>query len=208
MTPSAPPVRRVAAAAALASGVLLLAACSSSASSGANPPATKTVTATVTVAPPTPNGGSSTPAAPACTTSELKLGLGPGNGAAGSNYLPILFTNQSSAACTLFGYPGVSFVSGVGGTQIGASAAENPASPRTLITLAPGDVAHALLQVVVAQNFPPAKCKLVTAHFLKVFPPGQTVAQYLKYTSPTCSNPSVSVRVLGVQSVQSGNGSS
>jgi Protein of unknown function (DUF4232) len=102
----------------------------------------------------------------------------------------------------------VSFVTGVGGAQIGASAAEDIATQRKLVTLAPGAQAHALLQVVVAQNFPPSKCKLVTAHWLKVFPPGETVAQYLKFTSATCSNPSPSVRVLGVQTVQPGSGTS
>ena len=62
------------------------------------------------------------------------------------------------------------------------------------------------LQVAVAQNFPPARCKLVTAHWLKIFPPGQTAAQFLKYKAATCSNPSASVRTLAVQTVQPGQG--
>jgi len=196
--------RHVAAAGAIAFGVAALAACGST-TSGAAAPAPKTVTRTVTVTPTPssgPSGGSTPAGPPQCTTSVLKLSLGRGNGAAGSTYLPVQFTNQSSAACTLYGFPGVSFVTGIGGTQIGASAAEDIATQRTLVTLAPGAEAHALLQVVVAQNFPPAKCKLVTAHWLKVFPPGETVAQYLKFSSATCSSPSPSVRVLGVQTVQ------
>ena len=118
------------------------------------------------------------------------------------------FTNSGTASCTLFGYPGVSFVTGVGGSQLGASASEDPATPRQQITLAPGGSAHALLQVAVAQNFPPAKCKLTTAHLLKIYPPGQTAPLYVSYTSATCANPSKAVRTLRVQTVQPGAGGS
>jgi hypothetical protein len=159
-----------------------------------------------------PVGGSGSGSAPAgptsCATSALHLELGQGNGTAGSVIVPIEFTNTSTSACSLFGFPGVSFVTGVGGSQIGASAGENNATARKLVTLAPGGKAHALLQIVVAQNFPAAKCKLVTAHWLKVFPPGQTAALYLKHTSATCSAASTSVRVLNVQAVQAGDGDS
>lgn len=62
--------------------------------------------------------------------------LGPGNGAAGSIYYPIEFTNTSSVACTLYGYPGVSFVTAPG-SQAGAAATEDPTYPRALVTLAP-----------------------------------------------------------------------
>lgn len=207
------------AAAVLACGAGLLAGCGSSGSSG-GPTATVTVTAPPTSAAPSASGGSpggtvgsggsaSAPAGPAsCATSALHIELSQGNGTAGSVVVPIEFTNTSTSACSLFGFPGVSFVTGVGGSQIGASAGEDNATARKLVTLAPGGKAHALLQIVVAQNFPPAACKLVTAHWLKVFPPGQTAALYLKHTSSTCSSKSTSVRVLNVQAVQAGDGDS
>jgi hypothetical protein len=212
MTSPGTAARSALTAAALASAVALLAACGSQ-PSPQSATATKTVT---TTAPPSASASSATPSPspgspsgpPPCATADLHLDLGPSNGAAGSVFLPIEFTNQSSASCSLYGFPGVSFVTGVGGSQIGASANEDKATPRRLVTLAPGATAHALLQVAVAQNFPPAKCKLVTAHWLKIFPPGQTAAQYLKYTAAACSNPSVSVRTLGVQTVQPGQGTS
>jgi Protein of unknown function (DUF4232) len=220
MTHSAPAARRLAAAAFLACGAGLLAACSSSAGSSASPGSTVTVTASPSAQVATPSGGgtgASSSAPPpggaeggpaACKTSALQVNLGQGNGAAGSNIVPIQFNNQSSSACTMFGFPGVSFVTGTGGSQIGASAAEDNSTPRSSVTLAPGAEAHALLRVVDAQNFPAARCKLVTAHWLKVYPPGQTAPLYLKFTSSTCSNTSKSVRVLNVQTVQSGDGNS
>jgi hypothetical protein len=199
----------VIAAAVLACGGGLLAACSSTASPAAQPSATVTVTTTPSASStsPSPGGSGAAAAGPAtCTTSALQPGLGKGNGTAGSVIVPVQFTNTSNSACALYGYPGVSFVTGVNGGQIGASAGEDTAAPRKLITLAPGAVAHALLQVTVAQNFPASKCKLVTAHWLKVYPPGQTAPLYLKYTSSTCSSPAKAVRVLSVQTVEPGSG--
>jgi len=200
------------AAALLACGAGLLAACGSS-TGGSSAGSTTTVTASAT-----PSAGPSSSAAAAggspaagsgpasCATSALHIDLGQGNGAAGSTYVPIHFTNTSTAACTMYGFPGVSFVTAVGGSQIGASAGEDTATARRTITLAPGGKATAVLQVVVAQNFPAAKCKPVTAHWLKVYPPGQKAALYVKFTSATCSSTSTAVRVLGVQTVLPGAG--
>ena len=208
MIPSATAVRRAAAAAALASGVALLAACGSTASPSSGGTATKTVT--TTASPPastTPSSpsSSSAPAGPAaCVTSALSASLGQGNGAAGSTIIPLEFRNTSSSSCTLFGYPGVSFVTGPGGSQIGNSASEDSATPRQSVTLAAGATAHALLQVAVAQNYPPSRCHLAKAHWLRIFPPGETAPLYLKFNSDTCT--AKSIRVLAVQTVQPGAG--
>jgi hypothetical protein len=121
--------------------------------------------------------------------------------AAGSSYYPIVFTNISGASCTLYGYPGVSFVSGVGGSQIGIAATENPAHSRQLITLAAGQAGHAELQVVNAQNYPPADCGLVTARWLRVYPPNQTAPLYAGFTAQACTKPRP---VLTVETVQPG----
>jgi hypothetical protein len=87
----------------------------------------------------------------------------------------------------------------------GLAAAESQASPRRLVTLAPGAVANALLQIVHAGNYPPSRCHPVTADFLQIFPPGQTVPVYIGYRSPACSRP---VQLLTVGVVQPGSGSS
>jgi len=217
--------RTALAAAVLASTAGLLAACGSGGSSSGNAAPTVTVTSTApagggtaaasssaTASGPAGTGGSGGGASgggpAACATSDLKVTTGKGNGAAGSVIVPLQFSNTGTASCTLFGYPGVSFVTGVNGSQVGASAGEDPATPRQQITLAPGGTAHALLQVAVAQNFPAARCRLTTAHLLRVFPPGQTAAAYVSYTASTCANPSKAVRTLMVQTVQPGAGGS
>ena len=206
MTSSHRHLRRMIAAAALGGAALLITACGSSGSpTGAAAP---TVTVTVTPGPPaTPTAtpaASPTPTGPApCATSALRASVGTGNGAAGSTYYPLEFTNVSGSACTLFGYPGVSFATGPGGSLIGRPATRNPQVPSTLITIPAGSTAHATLQVTDALNYPNSRCHKVTAHWLKIYPPNQTAPLYLSFTAPACAKPA---HILGVEAVQSGNG--
>lgn len=181
------------------------------------PPARPTVTVTVTAPPPStaspvPSSPTATPTptptptptgAPACAIPDLAVRLGPGNGAAGSIYYPIEFTSTSSVACTLYGYPGVSFVT-ASGAHAGAAATQDPTYPRALVTLAPGAAAHAELRVTNAANYPASACQPVTVHRLRVYPPGETRPVYLTLKATACA--STSVRLLSVQTVRPGNG--
>jgi Protein of unknown function (DUF4232) len=184
----------------------LLAGCGSAGGPAARPTATVTVTVT---APPAASASPSPPASspatgpPGCATSALTASLGPGNGAAGSTYYPIEFTNTSGVTCALYGYPGVSFVAASGG-QVGAAATEDPTYPRVLVTLAPGVTAHAELRVTDAMNYSASACQPVTADRLRIFPPGQTSPLYLSLNARACA--STSVQILSVQTVQPGNG--
>jgi hypothetical protein len=110
-----------------------------------------------------------------------------GGAAAGSTYVPIDFTNTSASPCTMDGYPGVSFVSSPSGSQLGNPAARNTAATPAMVTLAPGGVAHAILQVAEAGNYSQSACTPVTAHWLKIFPPDQVTAIYAHYDVQACS---------------------
>jgi len=131
----------------------------------------------------------------------VKLGIG--QGYAGGVYEVIDFTNTSGRPCTLYGYPGVSLVSGPPYTQIGLAAKRGTTAPVKLITLAPGATANALLQIVDALNFPPATCAPTKATALKVYPPNQTAPVYLPTTSNGCADP---VQIMNVSAVQAGSG--
>ena len=176
---------------AVASVALLAAACGSIGAPGAGPTATVTVTSTP---PGTSSAGSpsaGTPAAAAtpgpCSTAGLRVTLASQeSAAAGHFYRTLEFTNISGASCTLFGYPGVSFVTGAGGQQIGAAAGRSPASKR-LIVLAPGKAAHAVVDLLDVLNFPPSKCAATNAHWIKVYPPNQFSATYVRWTAMVCS---------------------
>jgi len=115
------------------------------------------------------------------------------------------FTNISNATCTLYGYPGVSLAGGHPVTQVGLAAGEDPTTPRKLVTLAPGQVANALLRIVDALNFPASRCGPVKTQWIQVYPPNQTTPIFLSYQTTGCSKP---VRILTVSVVQPGSGGS
>lgn len=216
MTSSAHAARQALAAAALVCSAALVAACGSvqSTSNGqvaaessraqSAPAVSPSVSATASSAMPT-----STPVADACSTADLKVTVltSSGGAAAGSIYYPLNFTNVSSSSCVLDGYPGTSFVTQSGG-PIGSPASRNPAVAPAPVTLAPGAAAHATLQVVDAQNYDATACVPVTAHWLQVFPPDQTVAAQVSFTTTVCSArmPSSLGSPLSVDAIKAGEG--
>jgi Domain of unknown function (DUF4232) len=195
--------------------VVLLAACGSSSSnpgasgSGAGSPGASSPPAASsqpTTAAPAIGGGLSpraAPSAPPCATSGLKVTLGPPNGAAGSSYLAIDFTNTTGASCSLYGYPGVSLAGSSPPAQIGAAAARTATVAPSLVTLAAGGVAHATLQVTQAGNYPTATCDPAPATALVVYPPGQTASVSVPFTATGCK--STAITILHVEVVQPGS---
>ncbi len=165
-----------------------VAGCSSKSSGGTTPPVplspSATVTATATpsssttpTATPSPSASPSAVAAAPCRSTHLRLSISSGQGAAGSSYQPIVFTNTGSKPCSLYGYPGVSFVDS-SGHQLGLPASHSGGS-KQLVTLAGhGGTASALLQEPDPGVFSPANCKQTTASQVKVYPPNQTGALF------------------------------
>jgi Protein of unknown function (DUF4232) len=143
-----------------------------------------------------------------CQPSSLQVTVNAGQagGAAGSTYLPVDFTNTSGSPCGLYGYPGMSFVTAgdSSGSQIGAAAQQNPSFGKVPVRLAAGGAAHAWLQVTEAGNYPAATCQPVTAHWLRVYAPGETQALYVSHAFDACS--SDSAPLLTVMPVRSGQG--
>ena len=177
--------------AALLGIALLVAACGSSSSSSPPSSATSPSTAAAPSTPATsPAAPTSTPSAAvaSCASSGLKIKVdtSQSGAAAGSVYVPIDFTNITGSTCTLFGYPGVSFVTSPSGSQLGRAATRNPPTA-TLVTLAPGGLAHAVLRVADAGNYSPSACVPVTAHWVRVYPPNQFNAIYARYKTQVCS---------------------
>jgi len=123
----------------------------------------------------------------ACPTSGLDVWLDTqGNGAAGTNYYRLEFTNLSGSSCTLYGFPGVSAVS-LAGTQLGSAASRNHSFTPHLVTLANGATVTAILGIAQTTLFPAAQCQPVTAAGLRVYPPGQTAPKIVPYPFSACS---------------------
>jgi hypothetical protein len=144
-------------------------------------------------------------AAAGCATRDLQVKAGSDEGAAGSAYQVIVFTNIGSAACTLYGYPGVSLAAGSPVTQVGAAASRSTTAGPTLVTLPPGGVANSLLRITVAQNYPSATCSPKATTYLQIYPPNQTTPIFLAYSSTGCASSAVKLLTIGV--VQPGAGS-
>lgn len=134
-----------------------------------------------------PAGATAAASTPRCATSGLVVWLDTqGNGAAGSIYYNLKFTNLSGHACTLFGYPGVSAVD-LGGHQLGSAASRNAAHKPRVVSLANGATATAVLRIAEAGNFPVSTCRPVTAAGLRVYPPNQTAAKVVPFLFRACS---------------------
>ncbi len=197
---------RLGAVAALA--CVLLAACGS-----VSPSATPTKTVTTTI--PAGSGhtaraastsDATTPAGPpTCLASGLQAQLGVSQGTAGTIYQVIVLTNASASACTLYGYPGVSFVTGIGGRQVGKPASRTSGSPEAAVTLAPGDHANTLLAIHNAGALSPSKCKQTSVDWLRIYPPGDYGSVYVQYRTLACAGTALSI--MTVSTVRSGAGS-
>jgi hypothetical protein len=157
----------------------------------AAPPTTPTTpaapTTTVAAASTTTVAASTTTAVHGCTTAQLSAHLGSPNGTAGASDYTLSFDNTASVPCSLQGYPGVSFVAGADGHQVGAAARRLP-STALVVILAPGGVAEARVSVADAGNFPTA-CERTAVLGLRVYPPDNTRALFVAHPDQTCAAP-------------------
>ncbi len=181
---------------------------SATATASSSAAATVTPTASASTAPAGPSSSASAPAGPAgtpaCSSSGLRLSLGSVSGTAGSVYRYLEFKNVSATACTLYGFPGVSLLGGSPATQIGAAATRAPNSRPSLVTLAPGKTASALLRIADTGDYPPATCHPSPATMLRVYPPNQAVPLTVRDSLPGCE--ATTVKLLQVNAVQPGTG--
>lgn len=181
---------------------------SSSATSAASGSSASPAESPHAVASPTPSGAGSTSGGSAglagCATGDLKVTTGNPEGAAGSTYLSIRFTNTSSASCTLYGYPGVSLAVGLPTAQVGAAADRLVTAPASVVTLGPGQTGSALLRIVQALNYPTATCSPTATAYLRIYPPNETQSVLLPFKATGCT--SDSVKLLTIAAVRTGAG--
>jgi hypothetical protein len=134
-----------------------------------------------------------------CTTTDLRVTLGPADGAAGSAYRALVFTNASHTECELAGFPGVSYVAGDDGHQVGP-AAQRSGERGARVALAPGVSATAELQLVQVRNFDAAACRPTSVRGLRVYPPGATAALFVAFAGIGCAGtppgPQLTVRAI------------
>jgi hypothetical protein len=162
---------------------------------GSKPTPTPTTTATTSPTPtptPTPTSTATAGGTPTCSVDQLSVTLGKPEGTAGSDYVPIQFTNTSSTVCELHGFPGVSFVGKGNGTQLGAAADWDESKPIVQNALQPGTVVVSNLRIAQAGNYDSSECQPLAADGLRVYPPHSTRSAFVKDPNLTaCQNASI-----------------
>jgi len=174
--------------------LVALAACSSPSSPtaaptpttpSAAPPSTVPATTATGAAPATSATSAGTPR---CHTADLKVTdtPDPAGGAAGHHGEFLIFTNSSGHKCTLYGYPGVSFVAGDQGKQVGDAFSRSGGTKKT-ITLAAGAAAHATILLVTTGVYDEADCKPTQVRGYRIYPPDETAAVFVSRPQTACS---------------------
>jgi hypothetical protein len=129
-------------------------------------------------------------AVPACTAGDLGawVAVDQGNGAAGSIYYPLQFTNLSRHACAMRGFPGVSAIDR-NGHQLGSPARWATRVAAHTVVLAPGATAHTILQYSDATVTTAPGCHPVFSTFeLRIYPPNQFSATHAAFDLEACSH--------------------
>lgn len=138
-----------------------------------------------------------------CTAGDVELSLGRGEGTAGTRYRPLQFTNVSGAPCVIQGFPGVSYVAGDDGHQVGP-AAYRTGSEGASITLASGQTAHADVGFVQVHNYDPAQCKPTPVRGLRIYPPQETESLFVEAPGTGCASADIPGHQLTVATIEPG----
>ncbi|HWC80209.1 MAG TPA: DUF4232 domain-containing protein [Pseudonocardiaceae bacterium] len=154
------------------------------------------------------SGGAAGSGAPArtaeCTAADLKLTFGGGDAGMNQQETVLRFTNASSRKCVVVGFPGVSYVAGDNGQQVGA-AANRDGSAGSQVTLAPGAVASTVIHSVdagVTDN-----CQPTAVRGYRVYAPDDTASMFIALPSgaTACAGPG-SAGQLDVHTIKAGTG--
>lgn len=198
---------------ALAAGAMVLtaAACGGGDGQGGSttaPTATVTATETATTtasASSTPSPAASGTASPSgdptaggtCSASSLRVRYADDRGGAGAGSVAgtFTFTNTGSASCALRGFPGVSYVTGSKGTQVGqpASRTDDDVSTKTLKA---GGSATAALRRSQPRNYG-GSCQETDVSGFRVYPPGSTAAVFVTFPTTGCKSTAAPLLQVG-----------
>jgi len=137
-------------------------------------------------------------AIPRCAPDQLYVWVSPdsGNGAAGSNYQDLDYTNVSKSACRLYSWPGVS-ARNANGKQLGAAAEREPGVPARYVNIPPNGTAHSVLRYVDVQVTP--ACKPANATYLKVYPPDDRGSRDAYFPAIACTDKTIYLMIGRVQ---------
>jgi hypothetical protein len=141
-----------------------------------------------------------------CKVGDLSLSVSEPEGAAGTFYRYLVFTDKGGRACTIAGFPGVSYVTGDDGRQVGEAAfRDGPKQPA--VTLQPGDKAFVTVGFKNVDNFDEATCKPTATRGLRVYPPHEYDSMFVPLEGTGCAGTPQGAHQLTVTSIAPGTGS-
>lgn len=139
-----------------------------------------------------------------CKSGDLKLSFGQGDAAAGTTYRALVFTNVSDHPCTIQGFPGVSYVAGDDGHQVG-KAATRIGTKGAAIRLNKGEVASASIGFVNVQNYDPVTCQPQPVRGLRIYPPQETASMFIDMSGTGCASQNIPGDQLTVKTIVKGD---
>ncbi|WP_281276208.1 DUF4232 domain-containing protein [Flexivirga caeni] len=122
---------------------------------------------------------------PRCTVAQLKVSVGMGNADMQGAHRPLQFTNIGKAACELTGAPGVSYVAGNDGHQVGSAAQRIIGHQQVVIQ--PNATASAGLFLSSAPQ--KSNCTQMKVRGIRVYPPDSYQAAFVPMQGITCKPP-------------------
>lgn len=129
-------------------------------------------------------------AAPRCAASGLRVSLVAAAATGvrqGLTSYALDFTNVSDVKCELRGYPAVAAYLG-SGVQVGNAAVADTTATAHRVVLAPGETARAAVITSAASASASAGgCRAVLATGLRVTPPGESAARFIRHSLVACS---------------------
>jgi len=132
-----------------------------------------------------------------CTSSQIHVTVGRFQGAAGTNFAPLIFTN-SGTTCTLSGVPAVQPIAdAVALRPVGpAAVSDSKGMMPSLHTLRKGGSVSALIGFGDTLNYTPATCKPATIGGIEVSL-GNVVNRVVRLSGSVCTRvPSVHTRLI------------
>ncbi len=170
---------------------LALAACSSTPSQSSASTTTSqgsTSSTTTTSSSATSTTGTTKTAGNQCAFNNLTVTFGSPDGAAGHTYFALNFFNTGSTSCTLYGYPGVSFLD-ANKTIIGSVTSREGNETPTAVTLKPQGTAVAPVAVTDSGISPCGGS--ANATYARIYPPGSFSSDLIPITGVyVCSSAS------------------
>jgi hypothetical protein len=119
---------------------------------------------------------------PECKAGNLALSFGGGDAGMNQQERVLRFTNTGKQTCAIVGFPGVSYVAGDNGQQVGAPAVRT-GKIGAQVNLAPGAVASTVIHSVNPGVFDASACQPTAVRGYRIYAPDDLASMFIALPS-------------------------